>query len=207
MTGRDFCCRITPHTGRMEKETGVESSPKSSVDTFGRHEARPITAFAADQAYLEHAVLLRRIAIRKFRVPHTDAEALVHDVFINCLASSRNVRTDVRAYLVGAISNACRNYWRSRNSEARVFADPGRTEDILHDEDLFEGVAANLLVASTLARLGVRCREALKRYYLNGEDSSAVAAALDTSPGNVNYIMHVCRKQARAIYERLTRVP
>lgn len=51
--------------------------------------------------------------------------------------------------------------------------------EVLSDEDLFEGVSLNLVVASTLAKLSSRCREALKRYYLDGEDTPTVAAALD----------------------------
>lgn len=162
---------------------------------------------STDQIYIEHGPLLRRIAIRKFNVPPSEAEALVHDVFINCLLTRRNVRSNLRAYLVAAIHNACRNYWRSRRSERQVFDDDkGAADDVVTD-DLFDGLATNLLVASTLAQLGARCREVLRRYYLQGEDTPAIAAVMDTSPGNVNYLMHVCRKRARAIYEKLMHLP
>lgn len=160
---------------------------------------------APADAYVAHAPLLRRVAIRKFRVPPGDAEALVHDVFINYLGAVRNVRSDVRGYLVASVCNACRNYWRARRSEERVFVDGGDPERDAVDDDLFDGLAVNLLVASTLARLGDRCRDALKRYYLDGEDTLTIAAALNTSAANVNYMMHVCRKRARAIYEELAR--
>jgi RNA polymerase sigma factor (sigma-70 family) len=161
----------------------------------------------AQRAYLEHAVVMRRVAMRKFGVPPEDAEALVHDVFINYLATTRTVRSDLRAYLVGAICNACRSYWRARSSEGRVFdGEAPPVEEVLSDRDLFEGVARTMLVAATLARLNARCREVLKRYYLDGEDTPEVAAALETSPGNVNYLMHNCRKRAREIYEQISKV-
>jgi RNA polymerase sigma factor (sigma-70 family) len=160
---------------------------------------------AIDDVYLQHASLLRRVAIRKFNVPPADAENLVHDVFINYLVSTRVVRGDLRSYLVGAICNASRNYWRSRRSEGRVFADDEASSADVLSEDIFNGLARSLIVASTLARLGERCREALRRYYLDGEDTGTVAAAMNTSPSNVNYMMHVCRKRAREVYETMAR--
>jgi len=160
---------------------------------------------AIDDIYLQHASLLRRVAIRKFSVPPADAENLVHDVFIDYLVSTRIVRGDLRSYLVGAICNASRNYWRSRRSEGRVFADDQASGADVLSEDIFTGLARNLIVASTLARLGARCREALRRYYLDGEDTGTVAAAMNTSPSNVNYMMHVCRKRAREVYETMAR--
>ena len=155
--------------------------------------------------YLEHAPVLRRVAIRKFGVPPADADALVHDVFVNCLVAARPVTTELRAYLIAAICNASRNYWRSQRSRARVFADaPLRVEEVA-TENTFDGLATNLTVASTLAELDSRCRETLRRYYLDGEDTATIAAAMDTTPANVNYRMHVCRKRARSIYERLSK--
>lgn len=190
----------------MEKQTSSESVHGALFSAVPAM-AGLAGASSPDQAYLDHALVLRRVAIRKFAVPPSDAEALVHDVFINYIAATRTVRGDLRGYLIGAICNACRNYWRSRKSERRVFTDDELdADDVTSDHDMFEGVALNLIVASTLAQLGARCREALKRYYLDGDDTPSVAAALDTSPSNVNYLMHVCRKQARAIYERITRV-
>lgn len=172
------------------------------------HVAASPAAAGAGELYLEHAALLRRVAVRKFNVPPAEAEALVHDVFISYLVTPRHVAEEhLRAYLIASICNASRNYWRARQSEARVFADDGG--DVARApsrDDLVEGLARNLTVASTLAKLGERCRELLKRYYLRGETTPAVAAAMKTTPSNVNYLMHVCRKRARAIYEQITRV-
>lgn len=166
------------------------------------------TAAAVGQVYLDYAPLLRRVAVHKFNVPHAEAEALVHDVFINYLVTPRRVmERHLRAYLVASICNASRNYWRSRQTEARVFA--GGAFDwshaASHDETL-EGLARNLAVASTLAKLGARCREVLNRYYLRGESTPVVAAAMKTTASNVNYLMHVCRERMRAVYEQITRV-
>lgn len=181
----------------------------ASLDPVSVERAGSIASHASvEQVYLEHGPVLRRVAIRKYRVPPGDAEGLVHDVFINYLVTPRHVRAELRAYLIGAICNACRNYWRSRRTEERVFAEGEEpaAADVMADRDLFDGLERNLAVASALAKLGSRCQEALRRYYLNGEDTAAVAAAMNTTPGNVNYLMHVCRKRARAIFEQITRI-
>ena len=75
-----------------------------------------------ERVYLEHAPLLRRVAIRKFSIPTADADTLVHDVFAAYIANPGAVRSDLRAYLIAAICNASRNYWRSKEMQERVFA-------------------------------------------------------------------------------------
>lgn len=167
--------------------------------------AEPPPGKPADEVYLAHAPLLRRVAIRKFGIPPGEAQALVHDVFLTYLVNPRAVRGDLRAYLIGAICNASRNYWRSRRSEGRVFSDTDAGNAIAGD--VFDGLSLNLVVGATLAKLGQRCREVLRRYYLDGDETPLIAAAIHTSASNVNYLMHVCRKRARAIYQSITRVP
>ena len=173
----------------------------------GTEASASATSAAAGQLYLEYAPLLRRVAVRKFNVPPAEAEALVHDVFINYLVTPRRV-TDrhLKAYLVASICNASRNYWRSRHVEARVFAGACDVSRAASHDEVLEGLPRNLTIASTLAKLGARCREVLHRYYLRGEPTPAVAAAMKTTASNVNYLMHVCRKRMRAIYEQITRV-
>lgn len=192
----------------MTTEKRPRSGPADSLPQPPTSPYEVTAGLNTTNAYLEHAAVMRRIALRKFRVPPADADALVQDVFINFIACSKNVRHDVRAYLIASISNACRNYWRSRKVENRVFVDNGANavDELLSDHDLFEQLSTKVVVASTLARLHKRCREALRRYYMEGEDTRTVAAALDTSCANVNFIMHKCRKRARAIYEEITRI-
>lgn len=162
---------------------------------------------APEDIYLRHALLMRRIAMAKFHIPRHDAEALVHDVFIRFLVAPRRIDSDVRQYLVAAICNASRNYWRSRRCEERVLAPAEQVtgNETWDPDDLVAGLNAHVLVSRTLARLGRRCREVLRRYYLDGEDSTTLAESLKTTRANVNYLMHVCRKRARTIYEELTR--
>jgi RNA polymerase sigma factor (sigma-70 family) len=160
----------------------------------------------AERLFLEHGPRMRRVAIRRFNVPCSVADELLQDVFVNYLLSQSKVHTNVQGYLIGAISNACRNYWRAQRSEGRVFEEGDLDGAVSPDRDIFGGLATNLAVASTLARLPSRCREALRRYYLRDEDTATIARAMDTTSGNVNYLMHKCRKRAREIYETMTRM-
>jgi RNA polymerase sigma factor (sigma-70 family) len=157
-----------------------------------------------DEVYLEHAPVMRRVIIRKFHVPPADADALVHDVFVGYLANPQRVRLNLKAYLVAGACNAARKYWRSKSYHERLFAEDLTTNDAAAADDTFADLARNLMVAATLARLGPRCQEALRRYYLDGEDTQTIATALNTSPANVNYIMHTCRLRAREIHEELS---
>jgi RNA polymerase sigma factor (sigma-70 family) len=161
-----------------------------------------------ERVYLEHSPLLRRVAIRKFGIPASDADTLVHDVFAAYIANPGAVRSDLRAYLIAAICNASRNYWRSKEMQERVFVDVGEpSEDAgVGDESFFEGLSLHLVMGATLARLGRRCRDVLRRFYFDGESAGSIAGTLETTPGNVHYMLHVCRKKARTIYDELTRV-
>ncbi len=109
---------------------------------------------------------------------------------------------NTRSYLIGAICNASRYWRRSRSSESRVFERAETAVEPITD-DLFDGLAQNLAVAATLSRLDPRCREALRRYYLDEEDTPEIASAMNTSCGNVNYLMHVCRHKARLAYREI----
>src|SRR5688500_15309199 len=111
----------------------------------------PVSDSGNEGLYLEHAPVMRRIAIRKFGIPSADADALVHDVFVNYLMMTRAIRADLRTYLIGAICNACRNYWRSRNTEGRIFSE----EDLATIEvGVTDDLEDHLTVASILAGLG-----------------------------------------------------
>jgi RNA polymerase sigma factor (sigma-70 family) len=156
---------------------------------------------AADELYTSEAPLLRYVAMAKFRVPRDDAEALVHDVFTTYLARANAVR-NTRPYLVGAICNAARHYWRDRKNEEAALA---KCDFILPPQPdlLLDAVGRKLLLATTLSRLGSKCRDLLRRYYLEGESTSAIAASRDTSSDYVLFLLHRCRKSARSIVRSL----
>lgn len=151
--------------------------------------------------YLEYAPILRRIAIRKFAVPVADVDGLVHDVFATYLTNPAVVRNP-RTYLIGGICNAAREYWRERGREVSL----EEAENPIVPAETFDGLSERLTVAATVARLRSRCRDLLQRRYFDDEATESIAAAIDTTPRNVLYLLHICRARARKIYEVLTRV-
>lgn len=180
-------------------ETDAVSSARAQAKTPA---APPSLGSIADEAandfdtiYDEHAPLLRAIARRKFNIPDADIDSLVHDVFASFLTSVSRVR-DARPYLVGGICNACRNYWRRRERDDSLFVEID--ENAACDEDIQRDVSRTLTLNAALARVGDRCRNVLQRYYLESESTATIAEAIGTTPGNVLYILHTCRKRARA---------
>lgn len=173
----------------------------ASADAVG-----PSAEQTPSEIYLENAPLMRRIATGRFGIPAPDAENLVHDVFISYLSNPQRVLREVRPYLVAAICNASRHYWRDHQSESRVFdreAEVDETSGIAAAAQ--EGLADTMLVAAALARLDHRCRRILESYYMRGESTPVIARELMTSNGNVHYLMHCCRRRVKEIFRSLSR--
>jgi RNA polymerase sigma factor (sigma-70 family) len=178
-----------------------EVALSATVTTTESHAATQASVSAADDLYTRHAPLLRYIAVRKFCVPREDADALVHDVFATYLASPVTVRSP-RPYLIGAICNAARHYWRERKNEEAALA---RVDVALppDDEMIVDALGRKLLIASTLSRIGSKCRDLLRRYYVEGETTAAIAMSRETTSDYVLFLLHRCRKSARAIVRTL----
>ena len=154
-----------------------------------------------EEIYRDLAGLLQRIATQRFHIPPDDAETLVHDVFATYLTQRPNVRT-VRGYLIGGICNASRRYLRERRLAEGMFMP---LDEECGKVEFVDSVSLHVALGSTLARLGSRCREALRRYYLEGQTTVEIAAAMQTSTSNVLKILHDCRKSAREVYMTITR--
>jgi RNA polymerase sigma factor (sigma-70 family) len=150
---------------------------------------------------------MRFIAIRDFRVPLSDAESIVHDIFMRYFTNPGVVRGDLKPYFRGAVRNGCLDYWRKRNRENSVFCDAGdAAAGLAVDEtSLADTIAIRLAVAETLARLRPRCRDALRRFHLEGKSMQVVAEELEVAPLYVRQLLHHCRKTARTIFESITR--
>jgi RNA polymerase sigma factor (sigma-70 family) len=167
------------------------------------HDQEPSASQMLEVLYHEHAQLLCATARHRYRVPPEDVEGLVHDIFASML--ERNPRVDdMRAFLLGAVGNAARYYWRKRRHEAPLLDEHEDTEDDRASTHL-EQWTTHLSLGATLAQLGPKCRETLRRYYLDEEEPREIAEHLDTSAAYVMQLLSSCRKRAREIYCRLTR--
>ena len=155
---------------------------------------------AFEALYAEYGLLLRVIAMRRYGVPPDDAEALVHDTFIAYLQRHTKIN-DLKPWLMGAVSNACKHYWRDRKRECPLPDDYETTADP-SSENTANDVAWRITVAGLVARLGEQCRETLKRYYWRDESKEAIATTLSLTPGYVLHLLSSCRKRIREMLAR-----
>jgi RNA polymerase sigma factor, sigma-70 family len=153
--------------------------------------------------YCEHESLLRSIARYRYGVPASDAEALVHDIFASFLERQPEA-LDSRAFLIGSINNACKHYWRKRQHEVPLLPQHELTPNDAEAAKL-ERWALRLSLGATLARLGGKCSETLRRYYLRDESAESIARKFDTSPAYIWQLLSSCRKRAREVYRSITK--
>jgi RNA polymerase sigma factor (sigma-70 family) len=164
---------------------------------------RSSAAETLEVLYREHAAILRANARRRFNIIATDdIEGLLNDVFMSFLERQPQAE-DVRAFLIGAMNNACKHYLRKRKNESPLLPEHEDTPDSSTEEEL-ERWTLFLSLGATLARLGTKCRETLRRYYLHDEKPESIATKLDTTIGYIFQLLSTCRKRAREIFRDLT---
>lgn len=169
----------------------------------GADEAAPAAAGAGfEEVYLRYASTLRKIAVRKFHIPPSEAESLVHDVFATYFMHAASVHA-VEPYLIGAICNASRHYLRRSDAAEELFCSETPCM-AAPDRGLLEEIDRKLLLSRMLAGVGQRCRDLLHRYYVNGETTGAIAGAIDSTPGTVLVFLHKCRKRALDVYRAMS---
>jgi RNA polymerase sigma factor (sigma-70 family) len=170
--------------------------------------ARPLPPSpAADDVealYIQHRKLLLYVACRKFRVPESDAESLTQEVFLSFLQNGTKI-DNVRAWLVAAMCNASRHFWRAS----------GRTESLPEDFNdhsdpgslgLADQFATRMTVHQALEYLQPRCRETLYLHYFEGRSANDVARELETTNRYAEKLIHNCLKRVREIYLNITTV-
>lgn len=184
------------------------SRPRSDKKPQPRPEPIPAPpSTAADEVetlYIEHRNLLLYVACRKFRIPDTDAENLIQEVFLSFLQTGTKIE-NIRAWLVAAMCNASRHYWRAQ----------GRTESLPDDfsdhsdpgsHGLADQFATKMTVRQALDYLQPRCRETLWLHYFEGRSAGDVARELETTNRYAEKLIHNCLKRVREIYMSITTV-
>ncbi len=156
---------------------------------------------AVEDAYREHAALLRDIAEKKFNIPAADAAALVHDVFSSFMVHGDNIR-NARQWLVGAVCHASRGYWRTA---ARTSQFPENFGDYVDPASPgLEGrIVDRVTMARALSEVDPKCRETLRLYYAEGYSAAEIAALLGTTSGYVMQLLHTGRKRVKKAYDDL----
>ena len=154
--------------------------------------------------YIQHRTLLLSVACRKFRVPESDAEGLLQEVFLSLMQTGTRIE-NVRAWLVAAICNASRHNWRTQTRSESL------PEDYMEHSDpgshaLPEKRAMEMTVQQALAYLQPRCRETLRLHYFDGRSAAEVGRELETTTRYAEKLIHNCLKRVREIYLNITAV-
>ena len=207
--GEESAAVLEQNTSDVTPAASRKNGKKDKADAAQAAAAAPLATPSTpgdDVAtlYLEHRNLLLYVACRKFRVPDTDAENLIQDVFLSFLQTGTKIE-NVRAWLVAAMCNASRHYWRAS----------GRTESLPEDfsdqcdpgsQGLAEQYMTKMTVRQALDYLQPRCRETLWLHYFEGRSASDVARELETTNRYAEKLIHNCLKRVREIYKSITAV-
>lgn len=154
--------------------------------------------------YEEYRDLLLHVACRKFRVPESDAENLMQEVFLAFLQNEARVE-DTKAWLVAAMCNASRHYWRvSQRTEPMPAEIHEQSDPVSHG--LAERMALMLTLRKALRYLQPRCRETLYLHYFEGHSAVDVAREMETTSRYAEKLIHNCLKRVREIYVSITAV-
>lgn len=185
--------------------TASRRSEKKAQARTGEPAPPPSTAADDVEAlYIEHRTLLLFVACRKFRIPDTDAENLIQDVFLSFLQTGTKI-DNVRAWLVAAMCNASRHYWRAQSrteslpEDFNEHSDPG-------SHGLADEFAKKLTLRQALDYLQPRCRQTLWLHYFEGRSAADVARELETTNRYAEKLIHNCLKRVREIYLSITAV-
>ena len=199
---------VAPTSSRKEKKgqqpRAETSAPAPAAATAAVPAPAPTPADDVEALYIEHRTLLLYVACRKFRIPDSDAENLIQEVFLSFLQTGTKI-DNVRAWLVAAMCNASRHYWRAQ----------GRTESLPEDfndhcdpgsQGLAEQYTMRMTIRQALDYLQPRCRETLWLHYFEGRSAADVARELETTNRYAEKLIHNCLKRVREIYMNITAV-
>jgi len=192
---------LTPIDGsRASVETLLESGTLASLPV-------PPPSPEPDEIgdlYIKHRPLLLHIACRKFRIGEPDAESLLQEVFLSFMTTTTKVE-NIKAWLVAAMCNASRHYWRGQ----------GKTESLPENFDdhcdpksnsIADQVAIEITLRQALDYLQPRCRHTLFLHYFEGRSAVDVAKELETTSRYAEKLIHNCLKRVREIYFSITAV-
>ena len=144
-----------------------------------------------DAVYDENVPMLIGMAVKRFHIAEQDAQVLAHEVFLAFFMRAEEVR-DHRAWLVGAMCNASREFLR------RSGRDVALPDDIANRPDPKQLSEVDLVTAHELyACCTARCQLALRLRYIEGYSIAEIAAALKTTPKYAQNLVSRCLQQVR----------
>jgi len=154
--------------------------------------------------YVEYSMLLLSVACRKFRIPECEAENLIQEVFLSYLQAGTRIE-NAKAWLVAAMCNASRHYWRAQGRTESLPEDYGERCDP-SSNGVADRVAQEMTLHQALDYLQPRCRQTLYLHYFEGRSAGDVAREMETTNRYAEKLIHNCLKRVREIYLSITAV-
>jgi RNA polymerase sigma-70 factor (ECF subfamily) len=153
-----------------------------------------------EQIYVKHFDFLLAIATRKFGVPASEAEPLVHEVFLSYLKRSGEIH-DIHAWLLGGICHASRYFWRQnvRGGETVEIEELFEREDPT-SHDIRNDLPDALTARAVLDSLPPRYRKILRLRYYEGCSIAEIAESLGVKPKYAQKLVSKCIKKAEKNY-------
>jgi RNA polymerase sigma factor (sigma-70 family) len=137
------------------------------------------------------------VAMRKFRVPVTEAETLVHEVFLSYLKRANEIH-DLPAWLLGAICHASRHYWRINGRSVN----PDEMFDRIDPASIriVDSLPDQLAAREALECLTPRCQEVLRLRYFDGCSIAEIAERLGLKAKYTQKLVTKCLRRAERAY-------
>ena len=153
-----------------------------------------------EEIYVKHYDFLFSIAVRKFGVPASEADTLVHEVFLSFLKRSSEIH-DIHAWLLGGICHASR-YFRRQHGRG---GEPVEIEELFEREDpsshdIRDELPDALTARAVLDSLPPRYRLILRLRYYDGCTIAEIADSLGVKPKYAQKLVSKCIKKAEQNY-------
>jgi RNA polymerase sigma factor (sigma-70 family) len=179
-------------------------APEAIQDASAAHPAVPlpcpVDANLFTRIYDENIDLLVSLAVRKFQVPAVDAEALAHEVFVSYIRHSYDIR-DLHHWLIGAICNACRYYWRKhgRNIE-QLDTDVAAERPDPRWRNVQTDLPDNIALGEVLDAMPPRWARLLRLRYLEGHSIKELADLEGVTSKYMQKLVAKCLQRAQEIF-------
>jgi RNA polymerase sigma factor (sigma-70 family) len=153
-----------------------------------------------EATYTQYFGLLVQVAIHKFQVPDSEAEALAHDVLLGYLRKAETVLV-LRSWLIGAICHASRHYWRLNGrtvgEEAEIELDRIDPSSLRILDSLPDQIAAR----EALESLAPRCQQILYMRYFEGRTVPEIAKHLGVKSKYAAKLIAKCLRRAERHFD------
>jgi RNA polymerase sigma factor (sigma-70 family) len=162
-----------------------------------------LSADEVETLYVEHRTLLLFIASRKFHIADDgEAENLIQEVFFSFLQTCTRIENP-RAWLVAAMCNASRHYWRAQGKTEPLPDNYANASDP-KAADTADEYAMRLTIGKVIGYMQPKCRDTLRLHYFDGRSANEIAKELETTPRYAEKLIHTCLRRAREIYNNIT---